>query len=193
MKLVVIGGVAGGASTAARVRRLDANAEIVVFERGEHVSYSNCALQYHLGNVVETSDELVLMTPEAFKAKHNIEVRVNSEVIAINRDEKTVTVKTPQGEYKEAYDKLVIATGAAPVLPKSIKGIDGENVFTVRNVTDIKKLKAKVDSPEVNTVAVVGGGFIGVEVAENLRHAGKNVCLIEGMNQIMAPFDYDMV
>ncbi|MBQ2747147.1 MAG: FAD-dependent oxidoreductase [Firmicutes bacterium] len=193
MKLVVIGGVAGGASTAARVRRLDHDAEIVVFEKGEHVSYSNCALPYHLSGTVEDGDSLVLMTPEAFKNTHNIEVRVNSEVVKINRDEKTVTVKAPCGEYKESYDKLVIATGAAPVMPKSIKGIDGDNVFVVRNVTDIKKLKARVDSDEVKKIAVVGGGFIGVEVAENLKHAGKDVCLIEGMNQIMAPFDYDMV
>lgn len=193
MKLVVIGGVAGGASTAARVRRLDQQAEIVVFERGEHVSYSNCALPYHLSGTVESSDELVLMTPEAFKNTHNIEVRTNSEVIKINRDEKTVTVKAPCGEYKESYDKLVIATGASPVMPKSISGIDGSNVFVVRNVTDIKKLKACIDSETVKKVAVVGGGFIGIEVAENLKHAGKDVSLIEGMNQIMAPFDYDMV
>lgn len=193
MKLVVIGGVAGGASTAARVRRLDQNAEIVVFEKGEHVSYSNCALPYHLSGTVEDGDSLVLMTPEDFKVTHNIEVRVNSEVVKINREEKTVTVKAPCGEYKESYDKLVMATGAAPVMPKSIAGIDGDNVFVVRNVTDIKKLKAKVDCPDVKKIAVVGGGFIGVEVAENLKHAGKDVCLIEGMNQIMAPFDYDMV
>ena len=193
MKLVVIGGVAGGASTAARVRRLDQSAEIVVFEKGEHVSYSNCALPYHLSGTVEDGDSLVLMTPEDFKNTHNIEVRVNSEVVKINREEKTVTVKAPCGEYKESYDKLVMATGAAPVMPKSIAGIDGDNVFVVRNVTDIKKLKAKVDCPDVKKIAVVGGGFIGVEVAENLKHAGKDVCLIEGMNQIMAPFDYDMV
>lgn len=193
MKLVVIGGVAGGASVAARVRRLDQQAEIVVFERGEHVSYSNCALPYHLSGTVENSDDLVLMTPEAFRNTHNIEVRVQSEVVSINREEKTVTVKAPCGEYKESYDKLVIATGAAPVMPKSISGIDGDNVFVVRNVTDIKKLKARIDSADVKKIAVVGGGFIGVEVAENLKHAGKDVCLIEGMNQIMAPFDYDMV
>ncbi len=193
MKLVVIGGVAGGASTAARVRRLDPQAEIVIFERGEHVSYSNCALPYHLGGTVENSDSLVLMTPEAFKNTHNIEVRVNSEVTRINRAEKTVTVSSPQGEYKESYDKLVIATGAAPVMPKSIDGLDRDNVFVVRNVTDIKALKAYADRDEVKKIAVVGGGFIGIEVAENLKNAGKDVCLIEGMNQIMAPFDYDMV
>lgn len=195
MKLVVIGGVAGGASAAARVRRLDAKAEVIMFERGEHVSFSNCCLPYHLSGTVENSDSLVLMNPTKFKKQHNIEARVNSEVIDIKKEEKKVVVKDlVSGEiYEESYDKLVLSPGANPILLKSITGIDKEHVFSVRNVTDIKKIKAYVDQPFVENVVVVGGGFIGVEVAENLREAGKHVSLIEGMDQIMAPFDYDMV
>lgn len=195
MKLVVIGGVTGGASTAARVRRLDPSAEIIMFERGEHVSFSNCALPYFLGGVVESSDDLLVVTPEDFKNKHDIEVRARSEVTAINREKKTVTVKelVSGREYEESYDKLMLSPGASPILPKSIKGIESENVFTVRNVTDIIALKNYADRKGVDSIAVVGGGFIGVEVAENMREAGKNVSLIEGTEQIMAPFDYDMV
>ena len=195
MKLVVVGGVAGGASAAARVRRLDAYAEVVMFERGEHVSFSNCCLPYHLSGTVASSDALVLMSPEKFKKQHNINARTNSEVIDIKRSEKKVVVKNlVSGEvYEESYDKLVLAPGANPIMPKSIAGIDRANVFAVRNVTDIRAIKAYMDKPETQNVVVVGGGFIGVEVAENLKEAGKNVSLIEGANQIMAPFDYDMV
>ena len=195
MKLVVVGGVAGGASAAARVRRLDAYAEVVMFERGEHVSFSNCCLPYHLSGTVASSDALVLMSPEKFKKQHNIDARTNSEVIDIKRDEKKVVVKNlVSGEvYEESYDKLVLAPGANPIMPKSIAGIDRANVFAVRNVTDIRAIKAYMDKPETQNVVVVGGGFIGVEVAENLKEAGKTVSLIEGANQIMAPFDYDMV
>ncbi|MBQ7702961.1 MAG: FAD-dependent oxidoreductase, partial [Firmicutes bacterium] len=195
MKLVVVGGVAGGASAAARVRRLDAKAEIVMFEKGEHVSFSNCALPYHLGNVVPRSESLVLMSPGAFKRSHDIEARTMSEVVSINRDRKTVTVKDllNNDTYEESYDKLVLAPGARPIMPRSIQGIDRDNVFSIRNVTDIIKVKSYVDRPEVQNVVVVGGGFIGIETAENVVNAGKHVALIEGLDQIMAPFDYDMV
>lgn len=195
MKLVVVGGVAGGASAAARVRRLDAKAEIVMFERGEHVSFSNCALPYHLGNVVPESKSLVLMSPGSFKKSHDIDARIMSEVVKINRDKKTVTVNDQlNGEtYEESYDKLVLAPGARPIMPKSIAGIDRDNVFSIRNVTDITRVKAYIDKPEVQNVVVVGGGFIGIETAENVVNAGKHVALIEGLDQIMAPFDYDMV
>lgn len=195
MKLVVVGGVAGGASAAARVRRLDAKAEIVVFERGHDVSFSNCCLPYHLSGDVPNADSLVLMTPEAFKKQHDIEVRTNSEVVAINREAHTVTVHDLVADktYEEAYDKLVLAPGAAPILPRSIEGIDRDNVFVVRNVTDIRALKAYCDKPETERVAVVGGGFIGIEVAENLVRAGKTVSLIEGLDQVLAPYDHDMV
>ena len=194
MKLVVVGGVAGGASAAARARRLDVGAEIVIFERGEHVSFSNCSLPYYLGGVVESDEDLIMMFPEDFKNNHDIDVYTRHEVTAINRDCKTVTVKDLNtGEvYEEAYDKLVLSPGARPVLPKSIKGVDSANVFTIRNVTDISRLKATLDAAGMSDVVVVGGGFIGIETAENLKKAGKNVTVIEGTNQIMAPYDYDM-
>lgn len=195
MKLVVVGGVAGGASVAARVRRLDEKAEIVIFERGDHVSYSNCSLPYYLGGLVKSSDELIMMTPEDFKAQHNIDVLVNREVISIDRANKRVTVKnTLTGEtFAENYDKLVLATGAAPIMPKTIKGIDRENVFSVRNVNDAVRVKDYVSHPNVKNIVVVGGGFIGVEIAENLASTGKTVAMVEGLDQIMAPFDQDMV
>ncbi len=194
-KIVIVGGVAGGASAAARARRLDPAARIVIFERGEHVSYSNCCLPYHLGGVIEDSDSLVLMTPEDFKTKHNIDVYTGREVISVDRKNKKVAVKDARtGEtFTEDYDKLILSPGAFPLRPGSIRGVDKPHVFTVRNVTDIRSLKAYVDRGEITDITVVGGGFIGVEVAENLRESGKHVTLIEGLSQIMAPFDYDMV
>ncbi len=195
MKLVVVGGVAGGASVAARVRRLDESAEIRVFERGDAVSYSNCSLPYYLGGLVETADDLIMMTPEGFRRRHNIDVQVNREVTAIDRTGKCVTVRNTQtGEtFTETYDKLVLSPGASPIMPRSIRGIDRDNVFSVRNVNDVVRIKACLDRDDVTDVVVVGGGFIGVEVAENLKHTGKNVTIVEGLGQIMAPFDYDMV
>ncbi|WP_035291043.1 FAD-dependent oxidoreductase [Clostridium sp. KNHs214] len=193
-RILIVGGVAGGASVAARARRIDEAAEIIMFERGPHVSFSNCALPFHLSGMVENGDDLVLMCPEQFKKQYNIEARVNSEVIKIKREEKKIVVKNllTGEEYEESYDKLVLSPGANPILPRSIEGIDGSNVFTVRNVVDIKKLKGSIIENNIQDIAVVGGGFIGVEVAENLRLAGKNVSLIEALDQIMNPFDYDM-
>lgn len=193
-RILIIGGVAGGASVAARVRRIDAKAEVIMFDKGPHVSFSNCALPYHLSGMVENSDDLVLMSPEKFKAQYDIEARVNSEVTQINRAAKKITIKNlaTEEEYEEAYDKLVLSPGASPILPRSIAGIASPHVFTVRNVVDIKKLNSYIVDNDIKDVAVVGGGFIGVEVAENLRLAGKNVSLIEAQDQIMAPFDYDM-
>ena len=194
MKAVIIGGVTGGASAAARIRRLDENAEIVMFEKGQHVSFSNCSLPYYLSGEVPSSDKLILMDPEKFWKRNHIEVRVNSEVLEINRGRKTVSVKNLEtGEvYEEAYDKLVLSPGANPILPRSIKGTDLPHVFTVRNVSDIVRLKDYALGHE-GKIAVVGGGFIGVETAENLSLAGKKVTLIEAAEQIMMPFDYDMV
>lgn len=195
MKLVVVGGVAGGASAAARVRRLDEKAEIKLFERGQDVSFSNCSLPYYLGGVVGSAEDLIMMTPESFKGKHNIDVTVNSEVTAIDRVAKCVTVRNTQtGEtFTESYDKLVLAPGASPIMPRSIRGIERDNVFSVRNVSDVVRIKACLDRENVQNVVVVGGGFIGIETAENLCLAGKNVAVVEGMGQILAPFDYDMV
>lgn len=193
-RVLIIGGVAGGASVAARVRRIDAAAEIIMFERGPNVSFSNCSLPFHLSGIVADSDDLVMMFPEQFKKQYDIEARVNSEVTKIKRDEKKITVKNllTGEEYQESYDKLVLSPGANAILPRSIEGITRSNVFTVRNVVDIKKLNSYIVDNNIKDIAVVGGGFIGVEVAENLRLAGKNISLIEALDQIMAPFDYDM-
>lgn len=193
-RILIIGGVAGGASVAARARRIDEASEIIMFERGPHVSFSNCALPYHLSGIVPDSDALVLMSPEQFKAQYNIIAQTNSEVISINREAKTVQVKNVlTGEIvDEAYDKLVLSPGAKPIKPQSIQGVNSEHVFTVRNVVDIKKVQAYIDEHDVKTVSVIGGGFIGVEVAENLKMSGKEVHLIEAIDQIMSPFDADM-
>jgi len=195
MKVVIVGGVAGGASAAARIRRLTEQAEIIMFERGEHVSFSNCCLPYHLSGTVATSEELVLMDPAKFKARHNIDARINSEVVEILRDEKCVVVKdlATGEEYKENYDKLILAPGANAVVPKSIKGVDKPHVFTVRNVTDVRNLKGYLDRTGTREVVVAGGGFVGIEVAENLVEAGLKVSVVEGADQVMAPFDPDMV
>lgn len=193
-RVLIIGGVAGGASVAARVRRLDEFAEIIMFEKGPFVSFSNCALPFHLSGKVKEADDLVLMTPDVFAKQYNIDARVNHEVTAIYPEDKTITVKNllTGEESIESYDELALSPGANPILPKSIKGIDASNVFTVRNVPDIDKIKHYIDENEIADVAVVGAGFIGMEVAENLKIAGKNVTIIEAANQVMAPFDYDM-
>ncbi len=193
-KILVVGGVAGGASAAARARRLDESAEVIMFERGANVSFSNCCLPYHLSGIIEKSDDLVLISPEEFKNKYKIDARTRNEVIKINREEKKVLVKDLESgeEYEEEYDKLVLSPGANPICPGSIEGIDKDCVFTVRNVKDISKLYSYIEENDINDIAVVGAGFIGVEVAENLHMAGKNVSLIEALDQIMSPFDFDM-
>ncbi len=193
-RILVVGGVAGGASAAARVRRIDESAEIIMFDKGPHVSFSNCSLPYHLSGVVENSESLVLVSPETFKKRYNIEARVNSEVIRINREEKSITIKdlVTNNTYEEGYDKLILSPGASPIRPNTIEGIHNPNVFTVRNVGDIEQLNGYIKEKAVHDIAVIGGGFIGVEVAENLRLAGYNVSLVEFANQVMTPFDYDM-
>lgn len=193
-RVLVVGGVAGGASTAARVRRLDEFAEIIMFEKGPFVSFSNCALPFHLSGIVEEADNLVLMTPEVFHKQYNITAKVNHEVIEIKPDKKQVIVKnTVTGELtEETYDELMLSPGANPILPSSIKGIGSDHVFTVRNVPDIDGIHRYINDNNIKDVAVVGAGFIGIEVAENLREAGKNVTIIEASNQVMAPFDHDM-
>lgn len=194
-RILVVGGVAGGASFAARARRLDEQAEIVMFERGPNVSFSNCGLPYHLSGVIPTTDDLILMDPTVFKNQYNIDARVNTEVVAINREEKTVTVKNvlTNEESKEAYDKLCLSPGANAIVPNSIEGVHGDNVHIVKNVKDLKGLTAQVENDNVEHITVVGGGFIGVEVAENFKLAGKKVTLVEALDQVMSPFDLDMV
>lgn len=193
-KILIVGGVAGGASAAARLRRHSEEDQIIMFERGPHVSFSNCSLPYHLSGIIETADKLVIMSPEKFSAQYNIEARINSEVISINRDKKEVTVKNVLTEesYIESYDKLILSPGAKPIVP-NFPGIDKVNVFSIRNVVDIDRLNRFVKSMDSKDVTVIGGGFIGIEVAENLNEAGYNVTLIEAMEQILRPFDYDMV
>lgn len=193
-KILIIGGVAGGASAAARLRRHSEEDRIIMFEKGPHVSFSNCSLPYHLSGVVENADSLVLMSPEKFMKQYRIEARVNNEVINIDRTKKELIIKNniTGEEYTENYDKLILSMGAKPIVPR-IPGIENVNTFTIRNVIDIDKLNKFIKNMDSKNVAVIGGGFIGVETAENLKEAGFNVTLIEAADQIMKPFDYDMV
>ena len=193
-KILIIGGVAGGASAAARLRRNSEEDQIIMFERGPHVSFSNCSLPYHLSGVVKEADDLVLMNPKLFLKQYNIDARVNSEVISIDRTNKTVIVRRTDTseEYSESYDKLILSPGASPIVPK-LPGIENVKLFTVRNVVDIDKLNQFVKQMENKDITVIGGGYVGVEVAENLSIAGYNVSLIEATSQILRPFDYDMV
>ena len=193
-KILIVGGVAGGASAAARLRRHSEEDRIIMFEKGPHVSFSNCCLPYHLSGVVAEADNLVLMSPEKFLSQYKIEARTSNEVMSIDRDKKEVTVKNHATgeEYTESYDKLILSMGAKPIVPR-IPGIDMVNTFTVRNVVDIDRLNKFVKSMEKKNVTVIGGGFIGVETVENLREAGYNVTLVEAADQIMKIFDYDMV
>lgn len=193
-RILIVGGVAGGASTAARLRRLNEHDEIIMFERGPHVSFSNCALPYYLSDVVPEADNLLMMGVEQFYNEYRIQARVNSEVVDIHRDTKEITVKNLETgeEYKEAYDKLVLSPGAKPFYP-NIPGIDQANVFTVKNVVDITKLKDYVKGKK--HITVVGGGFIGLEVAENLQLSAENfqVTLVEAKEQILSQnIDYEM-
>ncbi len=193
MKVVIVGGVAGGASTAARLRRMDEQAEIVMLERGPFISFANCGLPYHIGEVIQDRERLLVVTPESLKAMLNIDSRVKHEVTKINRDAKTVTVKKlDTGEvYEESYDKLVLSPGAGPIVPP-LPGVDLPGVFTLRNLPDMDRIKAFVDDQKPARAVVVGGGFIGLEIAENLQHRGVQVTLIEMLNQVMAPIDYEM-
>lgn len=192
-KIVIIGGVAGGAGAAARLRRLDKDAEIVVLERGPYISYANCGLPYYVGDVIQSQDALFLETPEAMKAKFNVDVRVENEVIKIDRESKNVLVKsvTSGVEYYESYDKLIISTGSSPLRP-GIPGIENEKIKTLWTVPDTFSIKNLLDGVRVKNAVVIGGGFIGLEMAENLKHAGLNVHLVEGTNQVMAPVDFEM-
>lgn len=193
-KILIVGGVAGGASAATRLRRNSEEDEIIIFEKGPHVSFSNCSLPYHLSGVIESPNTLVLMNPEKFKKQFNIETRTNNEVLSIDRKNKLIEVKNLQTDevYKENYDKLILSPGAHPIVPK-FEGLDNINLFTIRNVVDIDRINTYLKLNTIKDVAVIGGGFIGIETAENLKNGGYNVSLIEASNQILKPFDYDMV
>lgn len=192
MKYVIIGGVAGGATAAARIRRNTEKAEIVLFERGDYISYANCGLPYYIGGVIKERDRLFVQTPEAFGLRFNIDVRVRSEVTAIDTKKKQVTVRTSDGKvYTETYDKLLLSPGASPVRPP-LPGIDSKGIFTLRNVGDTDKIKQYMQQHPVKRAIIVGGGFIGLEMAENLHHAGAEVAIVEMANQVMGPIDYSM-
>ena len=192
MKYIIVGGVAGGATAAARIRRNTENAEIILFEKGEHISYANCGLPYYIGGVIAEREKLFVQTPEAFGKRFNIDVRTQSEVVAVHAAEKTVDVRTADGRtYTEHYDKLLLSPGASPVRPP-LPGIDSEGIFTLRNVNDTDAIKAYLQQHDVKRAVIIGAGFIGLEMAENLQEAGAEVAVVEMANQVMAPIDYSM-
>ena len=193
MKTIIIGGVAGGATAAARLRRLDEKAEIIILERGEYVSFANCGLPYYIGGVITDRGDLTLQTPESFKARFHIDVRVLNEAVKINPDTKIITVKNLRtGEtYEESYDNLILSMGAEPIRP-NIEGADGSNVFTLRNIPDTLKIKNYIDTAKPRSAVVIGGGYIGVEMAENLVEAGLKVAIVELADHLIAPLDFDM-
>ncbi|NCC67026.1 MAG: pyridine nucleotide-disulfide oxidoreductase [Clostridia bacterium] len=192
-KTVIVGGVAGGASCAARLRRLDESAQIILLERGEYISYANCGLPYYVGDVIRSRDALLLQTPEIMRARFNVDVRTKNEVISIDREKKTVSVKRlDTGEvYEQDYDNLVLATGSSPVRPP-IPGIESPRIKTLWTIPDTDELHALVHDSGIKSAAVIGGGFIGLEMAENLHHAGLDVTIVEMLDQVMAPIDYEM-
>lgn len=193
MKVVIVGGVAGGATAAARIRRLDEAAEIVVFERSGFISYANCGLPYYIGGTIADENDLTLQTPESFYSRFRVQMKVHHEVTKINVDSKTVTVKNLEtGEiFIQSYDKLLLSPGAKPIKP-NFEGIDSEKVFTLRTVEDTLKIKKWVDKNQPKSAVIAGGGFIGLEVAENLKELGIDVTIVQGHNQLMTPFDSDM-
>jgi len=191
-KVLIVGGVAGGASAAARLRRLDEEMEIIIFERGEHISYANCGLPYYVSGVIAERGSLLVQTPEGMQKRFGIDVRIYSEVTRVFPEEKVVEVQEANGKiYRESYDQLILSPGAAPLRPP-IPGIDDIQALVVRNVTDIDQIKRYIDEQQPQTAAVVGGGFIGLEMAENLQARGVATTIIEMSDQVMAPLDYEM-
>lgn len=191
-KILIVGGVAGGASTATRIRRLDETAEIIMFERDEYISFANCGLPYYIGGSIQEREKLLVQTPEAMRSRFEIDVRINSEVISVDSKEKTVKVRTKGGEeYLESYDYLLLSPGAKPLTPP-IPGIGSKKIFTLRNVPDTDKIKTVVDNENIKRAVVIGGGYIGIEMAENLIERGLEVTLVEAAEHILAPFDGEM-
>lgn len=193
MKVIIVGGVAGGATAAARIRRLDERAEIVVFERSGFISYANCGLPYYIGDVITDAEELTLQTPESFYSRFRVDMRVHHEVTAIHPEKKTVSVKNLKtGEkFEESYDKLILSPGAKPTKPR-FPGADLDKVFTLRTVEDTLRIKNYINENHPQSAVMAGGGFIGLELAENLRELGMNVTVVEYAKQLMSPFDLDM-
>ncbi|MBD9111986.1 MAG: pyridine nucleotide-disulfide oxidoreductase [Bacteroides nordii] len=192
MKIIIIGGVAGGATTAARIRRMDETAEIILLEKGKYISYANCGLPYYIGGVIAEREKLFVQTPEAFSVRFRVDVRTENEVIFIDRKRKTVTVRlSSEDTYEESYDKLLISTGATPVKPP-LPGIDSEGIFTLRNVKDTDRIKEYANQHAPRRAVVIGAGFIGLEMAENLHALGAKVSIVEMANQVMTPIDFSM-
>lgn len=192
MKHIIIGGVAGGATAAARIRRADEFAEIIMLEKGKYISYANCGLPYYIGGVIAKREKLLLQTPQSFGKRFNIDVRVESEVIAINPTDKNITIRTSDGTlYNESYDKLLLSPGAKAICPP-LEGIDNEGIFTIRNVEDTDKIKQYVTSHSIENAVIIGAGFIGLEMAENLHHLGAKVSIVERANQVMTPVDFSV-
>lgn len=193
MKVVIIGGVAGGATAAARIRRLDEKAEIIVFERSGYISYANCGLPYYIGGVITDAESLTLQTPESFFSRFGVTMKVRHEVIAIHPEQKTVSVKNLEDgtEFQESYDKLILSPGAKPTQPK-LPGSGTDRLFTLRTVEDTLRIKDYIDKHHPKSVVMAGGGFIGLELAENLRHIGMDVTIVQRPKQLMNPFDPDM-
>ena len=193
MKILIVGGVAGGASVAARLRRMDEQAEIILFERGEYISSANCGLPYYIGGTISDRDNLFIQTVDGFSKRFKIDIRVLQEVICINRENKSITIQNliTNKEYTESYDKLILSTGSEPVKPP-IKGIDSRKIFTLRNVPDTDKIKNFLITHKPQIAVVIGGGFIGLEMVENLHDAGLEVQLVEKADQVMAPIDFSM-
>ncbi|MBQ2326583.1 MAG: FAD-dependent oxidoreductase, partial [Clostridia bacterium] len=194
MKVIIVGGVAGGASAAARIRRLDEKAEIIVFERSGYVSYANCGLPYYVGGVITNKAALTLQTPESFHSRFRIDIRVRHEVTAIDAANRTVSVTNLEtGEsFTESYDKLILSPGAKPTVPP-FSGVDSDRVFTLRTVEDTFKVHEFVNEKKPKTAVIAGGGFIGLEMAENLCELGIEVTLVERLEQVLSPLDADMV
>lgn len=193
MKTIIIGGVAGGATAAARLRRLDESAEIVLLERGEYISFANCGLPYYIGGAIAERDALTLQTPQSFSRRYRVDVRNLSEATAIDPARKTVTVLDLRtgNSYEEAYDDLILSPGAAPIVP-AVPGSDLAHVFTLRTIPDTDRIKHYVETAKPRSAVIVGGGYIGAELAENLHHAGLNVSVVERSDHLIAPLDFDM-
>ena len=187
-KILIIGGVAGGASAATRLRRLDELAEIIVFERGPYISFATCGLPYHIGGVIKRRESLLVSTPEKLHDEYNLDVRIMQEVTAIDRDKKEVTVRMVEtGKiYRESYDKLILSPGAHPLVPP-LPGLDHPGFFTLRNLSDMDSIMAHIDSHSAQTAVVVGGGFIGLEMADNLSRRGLDVTLVEMLDHVLPP------
>lgn len=189
-KILIVGGVAGGATTATRLRRLSEDYEIIVFEKGDYVSFANCGLPYHLGGSIPNRESLILQTPESLKTRFNLDIRIKSEVTQIFPNEKKIKIKNETKEYFENYDYLVLSPGAKPIIP-NIEGINNKNIFTLRNIADMDRIKSKL-SENIKSIAVIGGGFIGIECAENMKNLGIDTTLVEANSQILSNFDKEM-